>query len=452
MGPKRSKNQIRREKAKLRKLAPDSKEHEPTKEVAPQNVEEPSISTQSQQPQDGGTKDEHDEKEQTIDSGLASEFTQIFKKFDSPTVNTPGTKSSMSLITKELELDTLSESDDDEQNGSAKTMSRSQRKELSRVPMSELKASISKPQTVEWFDSNAPDPYLVVLLRTRINHVDVPGHWQQKKDYLSAKRGTNKPQYTLPKFIRDTGISEMRNHDPESLKKLQRDRVQPKMNKLDIDYQRLFDAFFKHQSKPRLLAFGELYSEGKEKTDKYRQEITDIKPGKISKELRAAIGMPENESGVPPWITLMQELGKPPSYRLYIIPGVDTEYKNTGYTLPNSVSTSVFNNNGDVWGLIEEGEETGPETDLSDEDDDDDDAVAEDPDLGVDSDNGEVEEEKPQRVEITEFSGAKSTLNEGVLDKVKKIGELFTVIKEKTVNGGDGLVSSNLAYEIPKLN
>lgn len=37
-----------------------------------------------------------------------------------------------------------------------------------------------------------------------------------------------------------------------------RDRVQPRMGKLDIDYQRLHDAFFRFQTKPYITKHGEL--------------------------------------------------------------------------------------------------------------------------------------------------------------------------------------------------
>ena len=44
----------------------------------------------------------------------------------------------------------------------------------------------------------------------------------------------------------------------------QREKMRPKVGKLDIDYQVLHDAFFKHQTKPNLSYMGDLYYEGKE--------------------------------------------------------------------------------------------------------------------------------------------------------------------------------------------
>lgn len=50
----------------------------------------------------------------------------------------------------------------------------------------------------------------------------------------------------------------------QTLKQKQRERVQPKMGRLDIDYTKLYNAFFKFQTKPELTRFGEVYYEGKE--------------------------------------------------------------------------------------------------------------------------------------------------------------------------------------------
>ena len=64
------------------------------------------------------------------------------------------------------------------------------------------------------------------------------------------------------------------------------------MGKIDIDYEILHSAFFKHQKKQEMTKHGEIYFEGKE------NEVTDtnFKPGRISKELSAALGIPEGAS------------------------------------------------------------------------------------------------------------------------------------------------------------
>ncbi|XP_050870436.1 uncharacterized protein LOC127073307 isoform X2 [Lathyrus oleraceus] len=84
-----------------------------------------------------------------------------------------------------------------------------------------------------------------------------------------GKRGIEKQPFQLPDFIAATGIEKIRQayiekEDSKKLKQKQRERMQPKMGKMDIDYQVLHDAFFKYQTKPKLTSFGELYHEGKE--------------------------------------------------------------------------------------------------------------------------------------------------------------------------------------------
>jgi len=55
----------------------------------------------------------------------------------------------------------------------------------------------------------------------------------------------------LPSFIEDTGIAKLRDKAQaadaaKTLKQKLRERIQPKMGKIDIDYQTLHDAFFKN--------------------------------------------------------------------------------------------------------------------------------------------------------------------------------------------------------------
>ena len=50
----------------------------------------------------------------------------------------------------------------------------------------------------------------------------------------------------------------------KGMKSKMREKVRPKLGKIDIDYQKLHDAFFKWQTKPRMTYHGDLYYEGKE--------------------------------------------------------------------------------------------------------------------------------------------------------------------------------------------
>lgn len=49
--------------------------------------------------------------------------------------------------------------------------------------------------------------------------------------------------------------------DAKTMKTKMREKVRPKMGKIDIDYQKLHDAFFKWQIKPKLTIHGDLYYE-----------------------------------------------------------------------------------------------------------------------------------------------------------------------------------------------
>lgn len=104
-----------------------------------------------------------------------------------------------------------------------------------------------------------------------------------------------------------------------SAKQKNRQRVAPKMGAIDVDYKTLYDAFFKHQTKPKnLTKFGDLYYEGKE-----LEVNTNIQPGgRLSQKLRDALGM-TLETSPPPWLISMQRYGPPPSYPLLKIPGLN---------------------------------------------------------------------------------------------------------------------------------
>lgn len=61
------------------------------------------------------------------------------------------------------------------------------------------------------------------------------------------------------------------------------------MGKMEIDYQKLHDAFFRFQTKPDNMGIhGEIYYEGRE----FETNLRTKKPGDLSEELKAALGMP----------------------------------------------------------------------------------------------------------------------------------------------------------------
>ncbi|VVC38071.1 WD40/YVTN repeat-like-containing domain,Domain of unknown function DUF382,PSP, proline-rich [Cinara cedri] len=209
----------------------------------------------------------------------------------------------------------------------ADKLSKKQLKKMSRLSVAELKQLVSRPDVVEMHDVMARDPDLLIQLKAYRNTVPVPRHWCFKRKYLQGKRGIENSLYDLPDFIKQTGIMEMRAVHQEkeaekSLKNKMREKVKPKIGKIDIDYKKLHDAFFKLQMKPRLTLHGDLYYEGKEHEVKLREK----KPGDLSAELRTALGMPigyNSHKVPPPWLIAMQRYGPPPSYPALKIPGLN---------------------------------------------------------------------------------------------------------------------------------
>ncbi|KGQ09062.1 Spliceosome-associated protein [Beauveria bassiana D1-5] len=201
-------------------------------------------------------------------------------------------------------------------------LSKKKRKALNTLSVAQLKAIAAVPEVVEWQDVSSTDPRVLVQIKSQRNVVPVPAHWSLKREYLSSKRGIEKSAFRLPQFIAETGIAEMRDavlekQAEQSLKQKQRERVAPKMGRLDIDYQKLYDAFFRFQTKPELTRFGEVYYEGKETEVDYQH----FRPGDLSEATKEALGMPPGAP--PPWLINQQRFGPPPSYPTIKIPGLN---------------------------------------------------------------------------------------------------------------------------------
>lgn len=190
--------------------------------------------------------------------------------------------------------------EDGESEGSeaeAQAPSKRKQRKLNRLTVAELKRLVRRPEVVDWVDVSAPDPRLLVSIKSYRNVVPVPQHWAAKRDYLSAKRGLEKPPFQLPAYIADTGIATQRDAIKEkeqdaSLKQKTRERVQPKMGKIDIDYQKLHDAFFKFQAPDEsMTGFGEMYYEGKE----FETDLRNKRPGEVRPLITTYIVLWTNE-------------------------------------------------------------------------------------------------------------------------------------------------------------
>jgi splicing factor 3B subunit 2 len=252
-----------------------------------------------------------------FDNPLFEEYKSVFDKFREHTAEE---------VAKEDEKPEvfLNEDDEipDEEDEGEKKLSKRQRKEMNKPTVAQLKSMVKKPELVEWTDISSPDPCLLIEIKGYKNVIPVPNHWSLKREYLSSKRGIEKPPFQLPKFIQETGISEMREAVLEkqaemTMKQKQRERVQGKLGKMDMDYGKLYDAFFRRQTKPEMTRYGEVYYEGKE----FETSLVHLKPGILSDELRDALSLPPGHP--PPWLLQQQIHGPPPSYPNLQIPGVN---------------------------------------------------------------------------------------------------------------------------------
>ncbi|OCK91286.1 DUF382-domain-containing protein [Cenococcum geophilum 1.58] len=346
----------------------------------------------------------------------------------------------------------------DEEDDAQPRLSKKARKAMNKLSIAELKALVKKPELVEWTDTSAPDPRLLVSIKSHRNVVPVPGHWSLKREYLSSKRGVEKPPFALPKFIQETGIAEMRDAVLEkqaeaSLKQKQRERVQPKMGKLDIDYQKLYEAFFRRQTKPELTRYGEVYYEGKE----YETNLRHLRPGELSEELKEALSIPPGAP--PPWLINQQRFGPPPSYPALKIPGLNAPpppggqwgFHPGGYGKPPVDEYNRPLYGGDIFGVLQPqnnqqmGEpvektlwgELRPEEDTEEEESEEDEDEDEDDDeAGLETPSGLETPGGMTSTVPSEFGGAES------------IGGEFTLRKQRRGTETEESTAPRSAYQV----
>lgn len=329
--PKMTKNQMRRAKKK------EEKKHKAEAVVKPESTDvteaaEPSLppTETAPEPKEGAAttvkKEDLDSEplpgDFDYDDPSFAQFKDVFSKFGpnllEDAVGREANAGNQGEVFMNDQFDTIPDDEDEQPK-----LSKKKRKKLNTLSIAQLKALVQTPEVVDWHDVSSSDPRLLVIIKAQKNVVPVPGHWSLKREYLSSKRGVEKPPFQLPEFIAETGITEMRDavlekQAEQTLKQKQRERVQPKMGKLDIDYQKLYDAFFRFQTKPSLTRFGDVYYEGKEWETEYR----NFKPStELSDGLKEALNM--SPGFPPPWLLQMQRIGPPPSYPNLKIPGLN---------------------------------------------------------------------------------------------------------------------------------
>ena len=267
-------------------------------------------------------------KNNEINSEMEKVFDLFEKKIENQNKKIESLIKEKNLIQKEKMQKQKEKNSDDSSSEEDKELipeeSRKKRKkkikEEGPSTLADLKSKAPYPEVVEPWDTNANDPELLIHFKCMPNTVPVPIHWAQNGKYLQSQRGKVRKPYKLPDYIEATGISRIRLIELPvhiSLQQKTRRRMRPKLGRTDIDYQILYDAFFKYQTKKRLTKLGEVYYEGKE-TDK---RMSKYRPGKLSKNLRNALGI--SSSTIPPFVQNMQRYGPPPAYPFLKIPGVN---------------------------------------------------------------------------------------------------------------------------------
>lgn len=435
-----TKNQLRRAKKKAAKNneASSAPTPEPSSESEPaRSITEPAPSADDEQDESSNDIDGIDQMDP-----LYEMYKDIMGRFEQNDKEDPSTKE---VEKPEIYYDDDDEIPDEEEEAGQPKMSKKKRKERDKLSVAELKALVEKPETVDWTDTSASDPRLLVHIKAYRNVVPVPSHWSLKREYLSSKRGVEKPPFALPKFIQETGIAEMRDavlekQDQASLKQKQRERVQPKMGKLDIDYQKLYEAFFRFQTKPELTRYGEVYYEGKE----YETNLKHLRPGELSEELKEALNIPPGAP--PPWLINQQRFGPPPSYAALKIPGLNAPpppggawgFHPGGYGKPPVDEYNRPLYGGDIfgvlqpqqntqlgepvektlWGELQEPDEESEEEEESDEEDDT--ADAEEVGAGLQTPSGLETPGGMASTVPSEYGGAESVAGEFDLRKQRR--------------------------------
>ncbi|GAA5869856.1 hypothetical protein JCM16303_001820 [Sporobolomyces ruberrimus] len=317
----KSRGQLKRLKKKQKGAAKETNGTEPVQDERPS--EKPATTTQRYIRAQDEVKAEIKLEDSGETGQVPAGFEDVFKHFQVPEEVKP--EMSSRAITGDDKGEIIYSDDEqpsEDEEAEVQEVSKRKQRKMNRLTVAELKRLVSKPEVVEWVDVSAQDPRLLVMIKSHKNTIPIPQHWGQKRDYLAGKRGIEKAAFQLPSFIADTGIATQRDaikekEEGQSLKQKTRERVQPKMGKIDIDYQKLHDAFFKYQTKPKMTEFGEMYYEGKE----FETNLKEKKPGDLSNELKEALSIPP--LAPPPWLISMQRYGPPPSYPNLRIPGLN---------------------------------------------------------------------------------------------------------------------------------
>ncbi|AET37708.1 U2 snRNP complex subunit CUS1 Ecym_1483 [Eremothecium cymbalariae DBVPG len=279
---------------------------------------------------------DRNEDQQLIDRKIDPEFISIFQRFEASKETNKSDSVPQSGVVSVSKFSPPANDLDDYSDDAEAERPKSKRK-AAKPSLSTLKSISTHPDLIQWYDCDSPEPFFLVKIKSAKNIVPIPSHWQAKRGYLSGRSLLEKKPFELPDVIKQTDIESMRNtvlgsgEDGSSLKKDARSRVQPKLGRLDLDYVKMHDAFFKlgrHWRPELMLTFGDLYYENRnlEQELSWTRMRRKYKPGKLSLELRNAMGLPE---GRPPiWCKKWKDIGLPPAYPGFKVAGINWDASN----------------------------------------------------------------------------------------------------------------------------
>eukprot|EP00924_Labyrinthula_sp_SR-Ha-C_P014007 maker-scaffold_5-snap-gene-20.11-mRNA-1 protein AED:0.00 eAED:0.00 QI:78/1/1/1/1/1/2/12/528 len=374
-------------------------------------------------------------------------------------------------------------------------ISKRQKKLLSQETVSTLKTLVPRPDLVTAHDVNSTDPKFLVYLKSLSNSVPIPTHWDAKHRYLQQNRSRTHTKYSLPDFIRDTSVNRiqktvnsMSSSRNKTAKQLARERTRPKIGMIDLNFQKLHDAFFKFQKRfyvPKLredlTLHGRMFQESHDFSDfatKFGRKR--VRLGKFSDRTREALGM-DKPFSPPPWLLNMQRYGPPPSYPNWSVPGVNgpiPKGAKWGYGKDEWGRPAVDQNNNPLYGDSVLGEGGGDEYSPSGQKrywgesySDDEYRVDSDEEESSDEEEEELQEIEEAQEEVeaqeegsTQAEAAKGEA-EGEVEEVEmeeeeeevvlrkdnsptEKKELFTVLKEKRTEQGSEILGTDHVYEI----
>lgn len=239
---------------------------------------------------------------ESLMSGLQSnslfrEYENVVGRFQSNGSDVNANNENTGVVGESSEMPERQQSDEARLERSKDFTYDSNTKEKSRdtkPSLTMLKEAVPRPELVEWWDVDAKDPALLYALKSAPGAVPVPSTWQGRHE--SSNTRAQRP-YRLPDNIKETGIMMLRDvvaEDSDTLRQKTRERVQPKLGRLDMDYRKLHAAFFGSQTKPSLSEYGQ--TSGQDSPFPFNP---DLRPGNLSEKLRSALGL--RPDALPPW-------------------------------------------------------------------------------------------------------------------------------------------------------